>query len=60
MRLLQSDDDFALGAPLLEIRKCFLGLLERKNLIDHWPDAPSVEKRTDFRKLTAVRSPEQE
>ena len=48
------DDDFTLGPPLREIRKCFLRLFERKYLVDHRPYAASLEKLSDLRELATV------
>ena len=54
------DNDLALGSTLLEIRKRLLGLLERKDLVDHRPDAPRLEKLADLCELAAVWVHEQE
>ena len=37
-------DDLALGAPLGEVRKRILCLLERKHLVDNWPDAVRLKE----------------
>ena len=48
---LSSDHDLALGSAPLEICKRFLGLLERKTLINYRPDAPRLEKLADLCEL---------
>ena len=48
------DDDLALRTPLGEVCKRILCLLERKHLVDHWPDALRLEELADFGELIAI------
>ncbi len=48
------NDDFPLRTPLGEVGKRIFCFLERKHLVDHWPDAFGFEKFADFAELGAI------
>lgn len=53
-------NNLPLGPPLLKIGKGLLRLIEREYFVDHWADAPRVEKLSDLCELAAVRMYKQE
>src|SRR6185369_3545643 len=52
-------NDLPFGPALFEIRKRFLGLIERKYLVDHRTDESHLEKLADLCELAAVWMHEQ-
>lgn len=52
-------DDLTLGAPLDQVFKRFLRLLEREYLIDHRTNAFRFEEYANFRELGAIRAHEE-
>ncbi len=50
----QLDHDLAPGSPLGKVIQCFLGLRERKHLVDHRLEALCLKQFGDFIKLSAI------
>ena len=47
-------NDLPFGPALFEIRKCFLGLIERKHLVNHRLDAPRLKEFANLSELATV------